>query len=69
NVQAWIRLPFGLAYSLIPLAAGVGITVGGCMLDVAGTGNGNGALCQLSVVGLEACLPKLETTIQRLWQD
>lgn len=49
NVQSWIRLPFGLTYSLIPLAAGAGIMVGGCMLDAAG--DGKGALCQLSVVG------------------
>ena len=49
NVQAWIRLPFGLTYSLIPLAAGAGVMVGGCMLDAAG--KGNGALCQLSVIG------------------
>ena len=49
NVQAWIRLPFGLTYSLIPLAAGAGVMVGGCMLDAAG--DGKGALCQLSVIG------------------
>jgi hypothetical protein len=49
NVQAWLRLPFGLTYSLIPLAAGAGVMVGGCMLDAAG--KGNGSLCQLSVIG------------------
>ncbi len=49
NVQAWIRLPIGLTYSLVPLAAGAGVMVGGCMIDAAG--KGNGALCQLSVVG------------------
>jgi len=49
NVQTWIRLPFGLTYSLIPLAAGAGIMVGGCAVDAAG--NGKGALCQLSVMG------------------
>ena len=49
NVQSWIRLPFGLTYSLIPLAAGAGIMVGGCMLDAAA--DGKGALCQLSVIG------------------
>jgi hypothetical protein len=49
NVQAWIRLPIGLTYSLVPLAAGAGVMVGGCVLDAAG--KGNGALCQLSVVG------------------
>ena len=49
NVQAWIRLPFGLTYSLIPLAAGAGVMVGGCMVDAAA--NGKGAFCQLSVIG------------------
>jgi hypothetical protein len=49
NMQAWIRLPIGLTYSLVPLAAGAGIMVGGCVLDAAG--KGNGALCQLSVIG------------------
>jgi len=49
NVQAWIRLPIGLTYSLVPLAAGAGVMVGGCVLDAAG--KGNGALCQLSVIG------------------
>lgn len=49
NVQAWIRLPLGLTYSLVPLAAGAGLMVGGCMLDAAG--DGKGAICQLSIVG------------------
>jgi hypothetical protein len=49
SVQTWIRLPFGLTYSLIPLAAGASVMVGGCLLDAAG--DGKGALCQLSVVG------------------
>ncbi len=49
NVQAWIRLPIGLTYSLVPLAAGAGVMVGGCVLDAAA--KGKGALCQLSVLG------------------
>jgi hypothetical protein len=49
NVQTWIRLPFGVVYSLIPVAAGAGVMVGGCMLDA--VGDGKGSLCQLSVVG------------------
>ena len=49
NVQSWIRLPFSLTYSLIPLAAGAGVMVGGCMLDAAASGKGG--LCQLSVIG------------------
>ena len=42
-------MPLGLTYSLIPLAAGAGVMVGGCMLDAAA--DGKGALCQLSVIG------------------
>jgi hypothetical protein len=49
NVQTWIRLPLGVTYSLIPVAAGAGVMVGGCMIDAAGSGKG--ALCQLSVIG------------------
>lgn len=49
NMQTWIRLPLGLTYSLIPVAAGASVMVGGCMIDMAG--DGKGALCQLSVVG------------------
>ena len=49
NMQAWVRLPIGLTYSLVPLAAGAGIMVGGCVLDAAV--KGKGALCQLSVIG------------------
>lgn len=49
NVQTWIRLPIGVVYSLIPLAAGASVMVGGCMLDAAG--DGKGSLCQLAVVG------------------
>ncbi len=49
NVQAWVRLPIGLTYSLVPVAAGAGVMVGGCVLDAAA--KGEGSLCQLSVVG------------------
>lgn len=49
NVQTWIRFPLGLTYSLIPVAAGAGVLVGGCAVDLAG--KGKGALCQLSVIG------------------
>ncbi len=49
NVQAWIRLPVGLTYAVVPLAAGAGIMVGGCMVDAAA--HGKGGLCQLSVMG------------------
>lgn len=49
NVQSWIRLPIGTVYSLMPVAAGAGIAVGGCMIDAAG--KGKGALCHVSVRG------------------
>jgi hypothetical protein len=49
SMQTWIRLPIGVVYSLIPVAAGAGVMVGGCMLDAAG--NGKGGLCELSVIG------------------
>lgn len=74
NVQTWIRLPFGVAYSLIPLAAGASVMVGGCVLDAAG--DGKGALCQLSVVGgiaLMSTAPRvLEGSLRpdlRHWED
>jgi hypothetical protein len=74
NVQTWIRLPVGLTYSLIPVAAGAGIMVGGCMLDAAG--DGKGALCQLSVVGGVALMSTAPRVMEgalrpdlRHWED
>jgi hypothetical protein len=49
NVQSWIRLPFGLVYSIIPLATGAGISIGGCAADA--YAHGNGYLCRASVKG------------------
>jgi hypothetical protein len=62
NVQAWVRLPFGLTYSLIPLAAGAGVMVGGCVLDAAA--NGKGGLCQLSVIGGMALMRTAPTVLE-----
>lgn len=42
-------MPFGTIYSSVPVAAGVGIAVGGCMLDV--RSKGHGALCEVSIRG------------------
>lgn len=74
NVQTWVRLPVGAVYSVIPVVAGAGVMVGGCMLDAAG--NGKGALCQLSVVGgiaLMGTAPRvLEGALRpdlRHWED
>ena len=49
NVQTWVRLPFGVLYSLIPFTAGAGVMVGGCLLDA--SGGGKGSLCEVSIVG------------------
>ena len=49
NVQSWIRLPIGIVYSLVPVAAGAGVAIGGCAVDAAGKGNGQ--LCELSIRG------------------
>jgi hypothetical protein len=49
NIQSWIRLPMGVLYSLVPVAAGAGIVVGGCTLDAAG--KGKGALCEVAIRG------------------
>lgn len=74
NMQTWIRLPLGVTYSLIPVAAGAGVMVGGCMIDMAG--DGKGALCQLSVIGgmaIMSAAPKvLEGALRpdlRHWDD
>lgn len=62
NMQTWIRLPLGLTYSLIPVAAGASVMVGGCMIDMAG--DGKGALCQLSVVGGMAIMSAAPTVLE-----
>jgi hypothetical protein len=50
HAQSWIRLPLGVTYSLVPLAGGAGMIVGGCALDFAGNeGRGVGNLCQISI--------------------
>lgn len=49
NVQTWVRLPFGVLYSLIPFTAGAGVMVGGCLLDA--SGGGKGSLCEVSIIG------------------
>ena len=74
NIQTWIRLPLGLTYSLIPLAAGAGVMVGGCLLDAAG--DGKGALCELSVIGGVALMSTAHEVLEgalrpdlRHWQE
>lgn len=49
HAQSWIRLPIGTMYSLVPVAAGAGVAVGGCMLDA--STKGKGALCEVSIHG------------------
>jgi len=62
NMQTWLRLPLGLTYSLIPVAAGASVMVGGCMLDA--VGDGKGSLCQLSVVGGMAIMSTAPTVLE-----
>ncbi|MBI4401815.1 MAG: hypothetical protein HY581_09310 [Nitrospirae bacterium] len=51
NMQSWIRLPIGIMYSLVPVAAGAGLAVGGCMADASISGGRGGVLCELSIRG------------------
>jgi len=58
NVQSWIRLPVGIVYGLVPMTAGAGVIVGGCMADAMLSEGRGGALCQLSIVGGIALIAK-----------
>ncbi len=49
NAQSWLRLPFGLAYSITTFASGASIAIGGCALDL--YAKGDGALCEVSLKG------------------
>ena len=51
NMQSWIRLPMGVIYSLVPVAAGAGIIVGGCMIGAASGRSGGAVLCEVSIRG------------------
>jgi len=74
NVQTWVRLPFGVLYSLIPFTTGAGVMVGGCLLDV--SGGGKGSLCQVSIVGGMALMSTTPDVLEgslrpdlRHWED
>lgn len=74
NMQTWIRLPVGVTYSLIPVAAGASVMVGGCVVDAAG--KGKGALCELSIVGGMAMMRTAPAVLEgalkpdlRHWED
>ena len=58
NMQSWIRLPVGIIYGLVPVTAGAGIVVGGCVADAMLSEGRGGALCQLSIVGGVALMEK-----------
>lgn len=58
NMQSWIRLPVGIIYGLVPVTAGAGIIVGGCVADAMLSEGHGGALCQLSIVGGVALMEK-----------
>ena len=49
NAQSWMRLPFGVAYSITAFASGASIAIGGCVLDI--YTKGDGALCEVSLNG------------------
>ena len=61
NAKSWIRAPFGLAYGVTTLAAGAGIMVGGCAVDIGM--EGDGTLCQLSVRSGYAVAAKTDDVI------
>ncbi|MCX6111090.1 MAG: hypothetical protein NTZ90_15965 [Proteobacteria bacterium] len=56
HAKSWIRMPFGVVYSISTAAAGAGIMVGGCALDAAH--KDGGALCHLSIEGGAAVMAK-----------
>jgi hypothetical protein len=58
NMQSWIRLPVGIIYGLVPMTAGAGVVVGGCVADAMLSEGRGGALCQLSIVGGVALMAK-----------
>ena len=49
NARSWIRLPIGIVYGITTFSSGAAIMIGGCALDA--YGEGNGALCQVSIQG------------------
>ncbi len=74
NAQSWLRLPFGVAYSITTFASGASIVIGGCALDV--YAKGDGALCEMSLNGGTALMKEsprvLRHTLQpdlRHWEN
>jgi len=49
HLQSWIRLPIGVTYSLVPVAAGAALAVGGCVADASLSSHQGGSLCEVSV--------------------
>ncbi len=64
NVQSWIRLPIGIAYSITTFASGAGIAVGGCFADAAA--QGDGSLCELSIRGGWALMQQSPKVLQHM---
>lgn len=62
NVQSWIRLPLGIVYSLVPMATGAGLAIGGCAADAGGKGDGQ--LCELSIRGGIALMQQAPTVLK-----
>ena len=66
NVQSWMRLPFGVAYSITTFASGASIAIGGCALDV--YTQAEGALCEVFLNGGTALIRKSPKVLRHVLQ-
>lgn len=67
NAQSWIRLPFGVFYSVTTFAAGAGIAVTGCVVDFLSKTN-FGSLCEVSINGGGALIYASPTVLRKTLQ-
>ncbi len=66
NAQSWMRLPFGVAYSITTFASGASIAIGGCALDL--YAKGEGALCEVSLKGGTALIKESPRVLRHTLQ-
>lgn len=66
NAQSWMRLPFGVAYSITTFASGASIAIGGCALDM--YAQGEGALCEVSLKGGTALIKESPRVLRHALQ-
>jgi hypothetical protein len=66
NAQSWMRLPFGVAYSITTFASGASIAIGGCALDL--YAKGDGALCEVSLKGGTALIKESPRVLRHTLQ-